>query len=71
VFAWFPRTAKQIGRADRRITLTFLQRLIDGYNAFAGVLLQRLQDRYRELAERGQAPQIMVIGCRDSRVSPE
>jgi carbonic anhydrase len=48
-----------------------LQRLIDGYNAFAGVLLQRLQDRYRELAERGQAPQIMVIGCRDSRVSPE
>jgi carbonic anhydrase len=56
VFAWFPRTAKQIGSADRRITLTFLQRLIDGYNAFAGGRLQREQDRYRELAERGRSP---------------
>ena len=51
--------------------MTFPQRLIDGYNAFAGGRLQREQDRYRELAERGQSPQIMVIGCSDSRVSPE
>ena len=51
--------------------MAFPQRLIDGYNAFAGGRLQREQDRYRELAERGQAPQIMVIGCCDSRVSPE
>jgi carbonic anhydrase len=29
------------------------------------------QDRYRELAERGQTPETMVIGCCDSRVSPE
>ena len=51
--------------------MAFPQRLIEGYNAFAGGRLQREQDRYRELAERVQAPQIMVIGCCDSRVSPE
>ena len=51
--------------------MNFPQRLIDGYSAFAGGRLQREQDRYRELAERGQSPQIMVIGCCDSRVSPE
>jgi carbonic anhydrase len=51
--------------------MAFPQRLIDGYNAFAAGRLQREQDRYRELAERGQSPQIMVIGCCDSRVSPE
>jgi carbonic anhydrase len=51
--------------------MNFPQRLIDGYNAFAGGRLPREQDRYRELAERGQSPQFMVIGCCDSRVSPE
>ena len=51
--------------------MTFPQRLIDGYNAFAAGRLQREQDRFRKLAERGQSPQIMVIGCCDSRVSPE
>jgi carbonic anhydrase len=51
--------------------MNFPQRLIDGYNAFADGRLPREQDRYRELAERGQSPQIMVIGCCDSRVSPE
>ena len=45
--------------------MKFPQRLIDGYNAFASGRLPREQDRYRELAERGQSPQIMVIGCCD------
>ena len=49
----------------------FPQRLIDGYSAFAEGRLPREQDRYRELAETGQKPEIMVIGCCDSRVSPE
>ena len=49
----------------------FPQHLIDGYRAFRGGRLSREQDRYRELAERGQAPEVMVIGCADSRVSPE
>lgn len=47
------------------------QRLIDGYNAFRSGRLQAEQSRYRELAESGQSPQVMVIGCSDSRVSPE
>jgi carbonic anhydrase len=51
--------------------MNFPQRLIDGYNAFADGRLQKEQDRFRELAEAGQTPQVMVIGCCDSRVSPE
>ena len=51
--------------------MTFPQRLIDGYNAFAAGRLPQEQDRLRELAEVGQAPEVMVIGCCDSRVSPE
>jgi carbonic anhydrase len=53
------------------MNMTFPQRLIDGYSAFAEGRLQSEQGRYRELAERGQTPEIMVIGCCDSRVSPE
>jgi carbonic anhydrase len=51
--------------------MNFPQRLIDGYGAFARNRLQSEQHRYRELAEHGQTPEIMVIGCCDSRVSPE
>ena len=51
--------------------MSFPQRLIDGYSAFASGRLQTEQTRYSELAERGQQPEIMVIGCCDSRVSPE
>jgi carbonic anhydrase len=46
-------------------------RLIEGYEAFRSGRLAAEQDRYRDLAERGQSPEIMVIGCCDSRVSPE
>jgi carbonic anhydrase len=51
--------------------MPFPQRLIEGHRAFLGTGLRREQDRYRELAESGQSPEIMVIGCCDSRVSPE
>ena len=51
--------------------MSFPQRLIDGYSAFAAGRLQAEQHRYRELAAHGQTPEIMVIGCCDSRVSPE
>jgi len=51
--------------------MNFPKRLIDGYNAFAGGRLAKEQNRFRELAEAGQTPQVMVIGCCDSRVSPE
>jgi carbonic anhydrase len=46
-------------------------RLRDGYQAFRSGRLPTEQSRYRDLAERGQAPETMVIGCCDSRVSPE
>jgi len=49
----------------------FPQRLLEGYRAFATQRLPAEQSRYRELSERGQSPEVMVIGCCDSRVSPE
>jgi len=51
--------------------MTFPDRLIDGYRAFLDGRLTTEQARYRELAEHGQSPEIMVVGCCDSRVSPE
>jgi len=51
--------------------MPFPQRLIDGYNAFRTGRLKAEQSRYRALAEAGQSPEVMVIGCSDSRVSPE
>jgi carbonic anhydrase len=49
----------------------FPQQLIDGYRTFISARLPTEQSRYRELSERGQSPEVMVIGCCDSRVSPE
>ncbi|MGO4716515.1 carbonic anhydrase [Bradyrhizobium sp. 2TAF24] len=49
----------------------FPQQLVTGYRTFATQRLPTEQSRYRELSERGQAPEVMVIGCCDSRVSPE
>ncbi|PAY09281.1 carbonate dehydratase [Bradyrhizobium sp. UFLA03-84] len=49
----------------------FPKQLIDGYRTFATQRLPTEQSRYRDLSERGQFPETMVIGCCDSRVSPE
>jgi carbonic anhydrase len=51
--------------------ITFPQHLLEGYNAFATQRLPTEQSRYRELSVKGQSPEVMVIGCCDSRVSPE
>ena len=51
--------------------ITFPKTLLDGYRAFRTQRLPTEQSRYRELSERGQSPEVMVIGCCDSRVSPE
>jgi carbonic anhydrase len=51
--------------------MPFPHRLVEGYRQFAEGRLRHEQDRYRELAEGGQSPEVMVIGCCDSRVSPE
>jgi carbonic anhydrase len=45
--------------------------LVDGYRAFLSGGLRAEQDRYRELARSGQSPEVMVIGCCDSRCAPE
>ena len=50
---------------------SFPQHLLDGYRAFTSQRLPTEQTRYRDLSERGQSPAVMVIGCCDSRVSPE
>ena len=49
----------------------FPQQLLSGYHTFTSQRLPTEQSRYRELSERGQSPAVMVIGCCDSRVSPE
>jgi carbonic anhydrase len=49
----------------------FPEHLIDGYRTFASQRLPTEQNRYRELSERGQSPTVLLIGCCDSRVSPE
>ena len=49
----------------------FPKHLIEGYRTFASQRLPTEQTRYKELSERGQSPAVMLIGCSDSRVSPE
>jgi len=49
----------------------FPERLTNGYRAFLGGRFASERSRYEALAEAGQRPEIMVIGCVDSRVSPE
>src|ERR671921_2886982 len=49
----------------------FPQRLTEGYRAFLDERLPREKNRFEALAEKGQSPEVMVIGCCDSRVSPE
>ncbi|MBM3491447.1 MAG: carbonic anhydrase [Alphaproteobacteria bacterium] len=51
--------------------MDFPERLLAGYRAFRANRLPVEQQRFRELAESGQQPEVMVIGCCDSRVSPE
>ncbi|QDF41227.1 carbonic anhydrase [Bradyrhizobium symbiodeficiens] len=51
--------------------MTFPNHLLEGYQAFATQRLPTEQSRYRELSVKGQFPEVMVIGCCDSRVSPE
>lgn len=56
---------------DQQAPEPFPQRLTEGYRAFLDDRFIREQSRYEKLAESGQTPKIMLIGCCDSRVSPE
>lgn len=47
-----------------------MDRLIEGYHRFRAHGWQERRQRFEQLAERGQRPQTLVIGCVDSRVDP-
>lgn len=49
----------------------FPERLSQGYKSFLRGRFADERARYKTLAETGQKPEIMVVGCIDSRVSPE
>lgn len=49
----------------------FPEQLKAGYRAFLDSRFPSERNRYKQLAEKGQKPEVMVIGCCDSRVSPE
>ncbi len=51
--------------------IRFPKRLIAGYQGFCTHRLPAEQSRYHDLSEHGQKPEVMVIGCCDSRVAPE
>ena len=51
--------------------MTFPTRLVKGYSAFVETRLSLERSRDQKLAETGQRPDVMVICCCDSRVSPE
>src|SRR6202048_940804 len=50
---------------------SFPHHLLEGYRTFTSQRLPTEQTRYRDLSVRGQSPEVMVIGCCDSRVAPE
>jgi carbonic anhydrase len=49
----------------------FPERLTQGYRNFMRHRFAGESARYRDLAERGQKPRTLLIGCCDSRVAPE
>lgn len=49
----------------------FPDRLIQGYKEFTSSALETERARYKELAEKGQNPSVLIIACCDSRAAPE
>jgi carbonic anhydrase len=47
-----------------------IQNLIEGHKKFRSELFKKEQ-RFKELAEKGQKPEVLWIGCSDSRVTAE
>jgi len=47
-----------------------MQEFIEGYKEFQDVEIQNYKDLFQELAEHGQKPKALFIGCSDSRVVP-
>ena len=51
--------------------VNFPKRLTEGYENFLKGRFPHERERFEELARKGQNPEILLIGCCDSRVSPE
>ena len=49
----------------------FPELLLNGHRDFMQGCFSKERANYRELAEEGQSPEVMVIACCDSRVAPE
>ncbi len=49
----------------------FPEQLLKGYRNFMGGRFAEQQQRYRQLAETGQTPKVLVVACCDSRAAPE
>lgn len=47
-----------------------VERLVEGYRSFRAGSYADHANRYQRLAEQGQAPEIMIIACCDSRADP-
>lgn len=47
-----------------------VQRLIAGFRGFRARYYEQRPDRMRELVERGQSPDVLLIACADSRLDP-
>jgi carbonic anhydrase len=43
----------------------FPEHLLTGYQTFVSQRLPTEQSRYKELSQKGQSPEVMVIGCCD------
>ena len=44
--------------------------LLEGHRKFRNGTFLEQRDKYHTLAEEGQSPEVLVIGCSDSRVNP-
>ncbi len=57
--------------SETAVPAIFPGALLEGYHRFREGRLESERRRYRELAETGQKPRTMIIGCCDSRAAPE
>ncbi len=51
--------------------MPFPEQLVDRFHRFKLRHFAHNADRYEELAEKGQKPEVMLVSCCDSRVDPE
>jgi carbonic anhydrase len=65
------RLSRSFGAMRRRAVMRLPTRLSEGYRAFVETRLPLERSRFERLADTGQRPDVMLIGCCDSRVAPE